>query len=234
MKAIYIVLGILMVACNSQKNQQVSSGDSSRNALDWAGTYAGKLGSDSVQVVVHLNENNTYQIDRTPKEGKTEASNGSFSWNKQGGNISIDGKTYRVGENRIDLLDDKNGIIGSLTKLDNPLQEKYWKLVELMGKPVVTAEGQREAYIIFKSFDNRYNGNGGCNSYSGAYELLPLGRIKLLRGMSTLMACPDMDTEAQLHDVLSKVDTYIVSGDSMMLTKARMAPMARFEAVYLR
>ncbi len=235
MRTIFMILcSVLLTACGTQQ-QQIATGDNSRNALDWSGIYAGWLGSDSVQTVIRLNENDTYQMERTTKDGRPETSDGSFEWNKEGGAVAIDGKSYRVGENRLDLLNEQGQPAGSLVKLDNPLQEKYWKLVELSGNPVTTAEGQREAYIIFKSFDNRYHGNGGCNGYSGGYELLDNGRIKLLPAISTQMACPNgMDTEAALHEVLRKADTYIVTGDTLVLTKARMAPMARFEAVYLR
>lgn len=236
MRIIFMILsGITLIACGGQQQQVTRTGDNSRNALDWSGIYAGWLGSDSVQTVIRLNENDTYQMERTVKDSRPETSDGSFEWNKEGGAIAIDGKSYRVGENRLDLLNEQGQPAGSLVKLDNPLQEKYWKLTELYGNPVTTAEGQREAYVIFRSFDNRYHGNGGCNGYSGAYELLDNGRIKLLPAISTQMACQNgMDTETGLHDVLRQVDTYIVNGDTMVLTKARMAPMAMFEAVYLR
>ncbi len=235
MKTISILFSsILLMACNTQKNKQVIWGDNSRNALDWAGIYAGTIGSDSLQTVIRL-QDSSYQLERIEKDGKPTNTKGNLEWNKEGSGITIDGTPYRLGENRLDILDRGGKSSASLTKLDNPIQEKYWKVVELFGQPVVTAEGQREAYIIFKSFDNRFNGNGGCNGFSGGYELQEHGRIKFLPAMSTQMACANgMGTEAKFHEVLGKADTYIVTGDTLVLTKARMAPMARFEAVYLK
>jgi len=238
MKTIYsFVFSLLFLACNSaQKSQNGISGDNSRNALDWTGIYAGKTGADSMETVLQLFDNNTYTLEQHPKEGRTETFNGRFDWNKQGSAVTINGYRYRVGENRLDMLDSKGDITGfSLEKIENPLQEKYWKLVELWGDTVITAEGQREAYIIFRSFDNRFQGNGGCNGFSGGYELRGNGRITFMPAVATQMACVNgMETEAKLHEVLGMADTYIVSGDTLVLTKARMAPMARFEAVYLR
>ncbi|MBX3241723.1 MAG: META domain-containing protein [Chitinophagaceae bacterium] len=235
-KVISIFMVTVLLACNSQKTQTVAAGDNSRNALDWAGIYTGAIvsGADSGQLVLQLNSDNTYVLERSIKGKRTEESKGGFEWNSEGSAVTIDGVSYRVGENRLDVLENADKSSATLTKLDNPLLEKYWKLTEVFGNPVTTPEGQREAYVIFKSFDNRYQGNGGCNGYSGAYELLPNGRIKLNPAISTQMACAGLDTEVKLYEVFSKADTYIVTGDTLVLTKARMAPMARFEAVYLR
>ena len=46
------------------------------------------------------------------------------------------------------------------------------------------------------------------------------------------MACPDMSMENQFIEVLGRADNYSILGDKLSLNKARMAPLARFEAVY--
>jgi len=43
-----------------------------------------------------------------------------------------------------------------------------------------------------------------------------------------------MDIEKAFLDVLSAVDNYSLNGGHLTLNRARMAPLARFEAVYLR
>ena len=52
------------------------------------------------------------------------------------------------------------------------ITEKYWKLIEINGQKV-TAENAtaKEPHLILKSEENRVNGNGGCNSFFGTYEL---------------------------------------------------------------
>ena len=49
-----------------------------------------------------------------------------------------------------------------------------------------------------------------------------------------MMACPDMETETQFYKVLEMVDNYYHNNDTLILNKAKMAPLARFVAVYLR
>jgi heat shock protein HslJ len=117
---------------------------------------------------------------------------------------------------------------------DASLQETYWKLTELMGQPVPGPEpDKKEAHIILKS-DNRLQGFAGCNNIMGSYELKNELSITFSGVASTLMACPDMKTEDALKKVLEQADNYTIKGNTLSLNKARMAPLAKFEAVYLK
>ncbi|MBS1782660.1 MAG: META domain-containing protein [Bacteroidetes bacterium] len=114
------------------------------------------------------------------------------------------------------------------------LTEKYWKLVELNGTPIIWKEGwTHEPQITFRSLDHRINGNGGCNTFFGTYQLGSGNSIHLSQMGATMMACPNMETETTFLQTLEKVDNYTVKGDTLMLNKARMAPLARFIAVYM-
>ena len=42
-----------------------------------------------------------------------------------------------------------------------------------------------------------------------------------------------MDVENAFQEVLRTADNYSLGGDRLTLSRARMAPLARFEAVYL-
>jgi heat shock protein HslJ len=116
--------------------------------------------------------------------------------------------------------------------------EKYWKLVELNGNPVVYGEtASREAFIILKNEENRVTGNGTCNTLSGTYEIdTATMRIKFSQMVSTMMMCLNMEIEDQLKKALEMTDNYSLSedGNFLSLNRARMAPLARFEAVYLK
>jgi len=78
------------------------------------------------------------------------------------------------------------------------------------------------------------SGFGGCNSFGGSYTLDEATlRIRFERMASTLRACvAGMDTEQALHDVLQTTDNYSLAGDQLSLNRARMAPLARFEATF--
>ena len=120
-------------------------------------------------------------------------------------------------------------------KADSDLVEKYWKLVELYGNPVTaTEDNRREAHIILKN-DGSYNGNAGCNTIRGSYSLNAPGRIAFSEGATTMMMCLNgMETEEKFKEVIRITDSYIVKNDTLMLHRARMAPLARFVAVYMK
>lgn len=112
------------------------------------------------------------------------------------------------------------------------LTEKYWRLTELNGQPIKTDAGNsKEPHIIFKEEEQRVTGSSGCNSFHGSYELKEGDRITLSKMASTRMACPDMEIENQFLKVLETADNYNLSEKTLVLNRARMAPLARFELV---
>jgi hypothetical protein len=58
-------------------------------------------------------------------------------------------------------------------------------------------------------------------------------RITISKMISTQMACPDMEIDTQFLKVLQIADNYYLIRDALVLNKARMAPLARFQAVYM-
>jgi len=108
----------------------------------------------------------------------------------------------------------------------------YWKLVELDGNAVVTAEGTKEAHMILAAEESRAHGNAGCNNFFGQFETAddslsfsPLG--------STMMACPQgMDTEQAFLAALGETTRYEISGLFLELYSDEQL-LARLEAVYL-
>jgi len=121
---------------------------------------------------------------------------------------------------------------------DNPnsdLIETYWKLTELMGEPIVMTPGtKKEMHMVIKKQDNLVNGNGGCNSFTGSYTVLEGNRISFSKLAGTKMACIDMEKETTFMEALQKADNYAIQGKILSLNKGRMAPLAKFEAVYLK
>lgn len=222
---------------------------SSRNSLDWAGTYKGVLpcaDCEGIETTVTLRSDGTYssQSRYLDENGPTIAEEGRFTWSDDGGVVSWSGEEparYSVGENRLVRLDlDGSAIDGALaehyvlTKVTASIVETYWKLVELRGQPVPGLE--REPHLILKAEDGRVTGFGGCNTFSGDYTLDEArSRISFGQLISTQKACSSgMDVERKFGEVLGQVDNYSVSGDRLTLNRGRMAPLAVFEAVYLQ
>lgn len=117
------------------------------------------------------------------------------------------------------------------TKQSNVITDRRWKLVELAGKPVADKVNGKEPFLLLQKSDGRYSASGGCNGIGGEFTLENNGRIKFAQGMSTMMACENMEVEQELSKALITADNYSLSGDNLSLNKARMAPLARFKAV---
>lgn len=220
-----------------------------RNSLDWPGAYRGVLpcaDCPGIETVVVLANDGTYrtQSKYLGKGKEVFSEQGRFTWNEAGNTITFEGRAparYFVGEDRLTRLAlDGSRITGTLldhyilTKLGDGVTEKYWKLVELNGRPVPALE--REPHLILKAEDGRVNGFGGCNAFTGSYMLdEATSRIRFGHIASTMMACPSgMEVEKAFHQVLRSADNYSLNGDRLTLNRARMAPLAHFEAVYLR
>ena len=130
--------------------------------------------------------------------------------------------------------DGKNAENYILMKVDLNLVEKYWKLLELHGNPITPANNAKEAHIIFHIDGNRFSGDAGCNRLMGSYQTKEHNRIVLSSAATTMMMCIDMETETNFLQVLDTADSYWVQNDTLTLNRARMAPLAKFVAVYLR
>jgi len=115
----------------------------------------------------------------------------------------------------------------SITKDSVSIKNIKWKLVTLMGKDV----SDKKAFIMFSDEDNKVFGHGSCNNFSGTYQLKEGNQITLSKMTATLMACIDMEVENQFMAILEKADNYSLNDKTMTLNKAKMAPLAIFEAV---
>lgn len=255
-----IALGILLVlsACNQKTGQKSSNptpADNSRTSLDWPGTYIGVVpcaDCEGILTQIQLRADNTYEMatQYMGKSKETYRKKGAIEWDVSGNQIRLVGANmpsgdmrYQVGENVLIQLDQQGKRIeGDLAEMyrlpkhdaDNDVREKYWKLIELYGKPITVKEDQkREAHLILK-FSGRVIGSTGCNRLMGSYTLEEGNRIRFSQMASTLMACSDVPYEGEFLKALEQVDNYALHNDTLSLAKGRAAYAARFVAVYLR
>ncbi len=239
-------------------DESVSLGDNSRVSIDWHGTYTGVTpcaDCEGIQTELILSMDGFYKLSLqyVGKSNTPFVEHGKFIWDESGSKIALLGLRggqvwYRVGENRLMMLD-QNGLeikssmgtyelqktsLNALVEAhEEQVQEIYWKLIGVMGKAVVLAEKQREPYIMLKIENNRVQGFGGCNLMMGTYTLSEGKRIRFSKMASTMMACPNLEEEHTFFKILEQVDNYTIKDGVLMLNKARMAPLATFEAVYM-
>lgn len=106
-----------------------------------------------------------------------------------------------------------------------------WRLTELMGKPVpAPVEGQNAPSLTFERQAPNVHGFAGCNNLTGNAEFMPGNRLRFGNLAVTQKACLDMTVETEFVKVLNTADNYVLDGENLVLQKARMAPLARFEA----
>jgi heat shock protein HslJ/uncharacterized lipoprotein NlpE involved in copper resistance len=125
----------------------------------------------------------------------------------------------------------KNYSIHPKSLENTSLVKNKWRLIELNGKPVENNNESKEMFIKLNS-EEGYTAFAGCNNMMGSFELKDeKSLIKFTKGASTMMACPDMTTEQEFAEMLEKVDNYSIKGNNLSFNRARMAPLARFEAM---
>jgi len=110
------------------------------------------------------------------------------------------------------------------------LENTYWKLVELNGKPVVATSRRREPHLRLSPEAKTLQGSGGCNTMRGVYQL-DGARLRFTQIATTRMACPDpyMSQENAFWKVLEATDSFKLSADKLeLLGDGKL--LARFEA----
>jgi len=111
------------------------------------------------------------------------------------------------------------------------LYGKEWNLVDLNGKAItVDTTFPKKPHLVFEKDSSRAVGNGGCNGFSTHFEVKENGGIEISRAAATLMACPNMDIEQQFFDILTKVKSYQIDGNSLTLYNENKEALAKLEA----
>lgn len=256
---------LVFTSCNFSKNKkddpqeetepqsQMIYEDNSRTALDWSDTYRGIMpcaDCEGIATEITLNKDLSYskKVRYIGKSDEIIQSEGTFSWDETGNNIVLneaEGEHYKVGEIALMVLDQDGKLISSsisehykLVKasMDTGIVGKYWKLIELEGQKVeVDPNLKKEIHLVLQQKDSIVSGFGGCNGFSGPYELDDEGqRLSFSRIRSTLMACEALQTEEMFHKALEKTDNYTVNGDTLLLNSSDEDLLAKFVANYLQ
>ncbi|HLV15074.1 MAG TPA: copper resistance protein NlpE N-terminal domain-containing protein [Xanthomarina sp.] len=248
---------LFMTSCISDKkqtetevdtqNEEVVDMHTSQNSLDWEGTYTGTLpcaDCEGIESTVTLNNDLTFssKVVYLGEKGVQFDKSGEFKWLDKGSKIQLsdeDKTMYFVGENTLTLLD-KNGKKNTgelaqhyiLTKQSTTTYEftdTKWKLVKLMGKDLADSE----IFISFATDENKVFGFSGCNNFNGSFEVAHGSQLKLSEVATTLMSCEEanMNLEKEFMEMLNTADNFSLHENTMTLNKAKMAPLATFEAI---
>jgi len=234
------------------------SADSSRNTLDWPGSYEGVMpcaDCEGIRTRLILGADLSYSISREylDKNPITYVDSGRFTWSAAGDRIVLDSgedgpNSWLVGENRLFQLDmdgqringtlANNYILLKLVETDRTiaaqLSGRRWLLRTLRGQDLPPAANPAaQIFLQFNAEGTSLHGFAGCNSFSGSYVLEEPTRLRISELASTLRACLDQgetERESELLSVLRAVDSFALVEGRLSLHRARMAPLAVFEA----
>ncbi|MDY6842180.1 MAG: META domain-containing protein [Pseudomonadota bacterium] len=113
-----------------------------------------------------------------------------------------------------------------------PLTNTYWELVSVAGQPVPETDSQQKLHVLFLD-DGRVSGFSGCNQYMGDYQVT--GENLLFDSMSsTLMACPQNQTEDLLFAAFAKTVGVNLEGIELRLLGEAGEELAVFEATRMK
>ena len=119
---------------------------------------------------------------------------------------------------------------GVMTVEGMTLENVYWALLELNGKPIVVTSDAKAPYLELNAAKKSAYGFGGCNRFFGSYDVgkhqaLTFGAIG-----ATRMACPEsMNEEQELFTVLGQTTRYEIHGSKLLLYAGQNV-VARFQA----
>jgi putative lipoprotein len=113
------------------------------------------------------------------------------------------------------------------------LVNTYWRLAELDGNAIVTAEGRREMKFTLRG-ENKVTGYGGCNSFFGRYTF-DESKLSFSQLAATKMFCADTTKmENMFMKSLAEVSVYKITGQILQLSDDDGRLLARLQAVYLK
>jgi heat shock protein HslJ len=109
-----------------------------------------------------------------------------------------------------------------------PLEQTYWRAIELAGKPTPTQDPNRDAHLRFDA--GRLSGWDGCNRITGTYQLTG-DRVTFGQMAATQMACLNPSgTEGPFRDALKSGSRFNITGDRLELFDATGMGVATFVA----
>jgi putative lipoprotein len=131
--------------------------------------------------------------------------------------------------------EDTSGLSLAQRLADEKLEDTFWQLTALGGKPVAIKSGQRQPSLVLRSTTNQFGPHraevfGGCNTMNGNYTLksssLTFGPLA-----GTLKACPEgLDTEKEFAAALASTSTWKIHANHLELYDDKEKLAARFES----
>ena len=232
---------VLLFSCTPQgtvTTDSDSTTQTSTTSSNLDGIYRGV--KDGEKITLYLMKDKTFKLvkESIKEENSKKESTGSYAIIGKLISFTDAGKivTYLHTDDVLTQVDASGNKISTkdldkyiLTKGNYSILNKKWTLVEINGKKVTPhSDGTEDAHIQFYDAENRYSAYAGCNRMSGSFTTEGYNKLKKGAGITTLMACSDMELEGQLSKVIEQADSFIYKNNELHLVKGRMATLAKF------
>lgn len=105
--------------------------------------------------------------------------------------------------------------------------EGEWNIVRINGESLQIPSGEQQPFIGFDTRSGKIYGNSGCNRIMDSMDLQAKpGTLDFGRMGSTMMTCPNMETETKVLAALSEAKSYRKTGkDEMALSNSSNRPV---------
>ncbi len=248
-RTLFLGFTLLLGSCYQQR--RMVNGMNHLKPTDWAGTYEGKLpcaDCPGIDTRLVFNNDGTYsRSSQKPGSGNQPyKTSGQAAWDQKHGLIILQDSGSAI---RVPYRMNKKGLImmhlgtgarpreerAEYTLFKKDTQdptEHYWSLVELNGKSVSGNLPDGKPHILFHGHNGTTDGSGGCNRFSGKFELLSGNQISVSALAATRMACAG-GVENDFFKTMEGVSSYEVKDDKMTLRRNGKI-IARFEAVWMQ
>ncbi len=110
-----------------------------------------------------------------------------------------------------------------------PLENTYWVLTELDGKPIATINEAKKLHVLLNPVTKTASGFAGCNQFTGEYTI-DGKKLSLKNVASTRMFCQEtMTQETRFLQILQEVDEFKIKEHELFLSKGDQQ-LAKFQA----
>lgn len=111
------------------------------------------------------------------------------------------------------ILSCKTSPVANFSKIQQVIETNTWVLQDENGN-AKGFNGQDVTMKFLQENGMQAVGFAGCNNYFAKVDLLP-DRITFSQPGSTMMACPEMESEQAFLDLLTQVNGYEVAGSEL-------------------
>ena len=104
-----------------------------------------------------------------------------------------------------------------------------WHILTIENKSIDKKVNGKEPIFSFDLANKEYAAITGCNNLIGGFELKSTNKIKFERGISTMMACENMEVEQGLSRILPLITTYKINQDTLSFLDGKKVIKAQFK-----